>query len=139
MPVKNMYRKLAIESRIKNLRIIENAIDEMTSEIGITYNNYGKILISTMEAVNNAILHGNESQPEKKVEVEIAFIDEQLTIKVSDEGDGFSPAEIPDPTNPERIAEVNGRGVYIMTKLADEIQYNEKGNVVTMIFRNICT
>ena len=60
-----MYKKIRIESQVANLRIVENAIDETTSVIGISQDNYGKILVSAMEAVNNAILHGNKSNPEK--------------------------------------------------------------------------
>ena len=66
-----MYKKIKIESKVSNLRIVENAIDEATSEIGISQDNYGKILVSTLEAVNNAILHGNKSDPEKIVDIEI--------------------------------------------------------------------
>ena len=59
-----MYKKIKIESDIvNNLRIVENAIDEVTNEIGITQENYGKILVSTLEAVNNAIIHGNQFRP----------------------------------------------------------------------------
>ena len=66
-----MIKKLEIESRLSNLRIVENAIDEVTGEMGISQDNYGKILVSTLEAVNNAIIHGNKSDPEKIVEIEI--------------------------------------------------------------------
>lgn len=132
-----MYRKLKIESRVSNLRIIENAIDEISSEIGVKHEEYGKILISTLEAVNNAILHGNSGMPEKSVEIEISYIKEKLKIKVTDEGGGFSPETVPDPTVPENIETVNGRGVFLMSRLTDEIKYSKKGNSVTMIFRNV--
>ena len=62
-----MYKLIKIESRVINLRIVENTIDETTKEIGISQENYGKILVSTLEAVSNAILHGNNSNPEKFV------------------------------------------------------------------------
>lgn len=132
-----MYKKLKIESKIINLRIVENAIDEVTNEIGITQDNYGKILVSTLEAVNNAILHGNKSRPDKIVEIEIAFKSNELKIMVTDEGSGFRPDKIPDPTMPENIEALNGRGVFLMSHLADKIKYSKKGNAVTMIFKNI--
>ena len=65
-----MYKKIRIESSSENLRIVENAIDETTAILGISQDNYGKILVSTMEAVNNAILHGNKSDPEKIVDID---------------------------------------------------------------------
>jgi serine/threonine-protein kinase RsbW len=132
-----MLKKIRLESKLANLRIIENTVDEITSDLGISYNNYGKILISMLEAVNNAIIHGNKSSPDKFVEISINYKDGKLKIKVKDQGLGFSPEEIPDPTIPENIEEVNGRGVFIMSKLADEIKYSRKGNCVTMIFNNV--
>lgn len=132
-----MYKKLRIESRIGNLRVVENMIDEVMSSIGMSHDNYGKILISTLEAVNNAITHGNKSSPDKSVEIEIGFEEDELNIKVSDEGAGFRRDKVPDPTSPENLEILNGRGVFIMTKLADELNYSEKGNSVTMVFKNI--
>ncbi|MCX6325591.1 MAG: ATP-binding protein [Bacteroidia bacterium] len=120
-----------------NLRIVENAIDEATKEIGISQDNYGKILVSTFEAVNNAILHGNNSNPEKIVVIVMTFKRNELKIIVTDEGSGFNPADVPDPTIPENIEALNGRGVFLMSRLADKIQYSKKGNAVTMIFNNI--
>ena len=132
-----MYKKIRIESQVANLRIVENAIDETTSVIGISQDNYGKILVSAMEAVNNAILHGNKSNPEKNVDIEISFESDVLNIKVTDEGPGFRPDKVPDPTTPENIEELNGRGIYLMSHLADKIEYSKKGNSVTMTFKNI--
>jgi serine/threonine-protein kinase RsbW len=132
-----MLKKIRIESKLTNLRIIENTVDEITNDLGISYNNYGKILVSMLEAVNNAIIHGNKSSPDKFVEISISYKGGKLKIKVKDQGLGFSPEEIPDPTIPENIEEVNGRGVFIMSKLADEIKYSRKGNCVTMIFNNV--
>jgi serine/threonine-protein kinase RsbW len=132
-----MYKKISIESVIGNLRIVENAIDDATAVIGISQDNYGKILVSAMEAVNNAILHGNHSNPEKIVDIEIIYKSNELQITVTDEGSGFRPETVPDPTTPENIEALNGRGIYLMSHLADKIQYNEKGNSVTMTFKDI--
>ena len=132
-----MYKRLKIESRMSNLRVIENAIDEMTGAIGVNQDNYGKILVATLEAVNNAIVHGNKSISHKLVDVEIEFEKNQIKITVTDDGEGFDPKRIPDPTMPENIEELSGRGVFLMTKLADSIAFNEKGNCVTMCFKEV--
>lgn len=132
-----MYKKIKIESEVGNLRIVENAIDEATTVIGISQDNYGKILVCAMEAVNNAILHGNKSNPEKKVDIEIGYKSKELLITVTDEGPGFRPENVPDPTTPENIEEISGRGIYLMSHLADKIEFNKKGNSVKMIFKNI--
>jgi len=134
-----MYRKLKIESVVSNLRIVENAIDELSAEIGIKQDCYGKIMVSVMEAVNNGILHGNKSVPEKFVEVVFTLQKEKLVVSVEDEGTGFNPKGIPDPTSPENIENISGRGVFLMSKLADSIDFNEKGNKVTMSFKDIRT
>jgi serine/threonine-protein kinase RsbW len=132
-----MYKTIRIESTSENLRIVENAIDEATTILGISQDSYGKIMVSTMEAVNNAILHGNKSDPTKIVNIDISFKSRALKIKVVDEGPGFRPENIPDPTIPKNIEALNGRGVYLMSHLADKIRFNKKGNAVTMTFKNI--
>jgi serine/threonine-protein kinase RsbW len=132
-----MFRKIQIESRQSNLRIVEKMIDEITSELGISQDCYGKIMVSAMEGVNNAIIHGNKMIPEKMVGIEIEYKNKMLKIKISDEGSGFKPEEVPDPTAHENIESLNGRGVFLMTRLADKIKYSKKGNAVTMTFKNI--
>ena len=132
-----MVRSLRINSTLSSLRLVENAVDEITSDAGISFNNYGKILVSVLEAVNNAIIHGNKSIPEKFVEVKMNYNKGKLKVIVKDQGKGFIPENIPDPNTPENIEEANGRGVFIMSKLADEIKFSKKGNSVTMIFKNV--
>jgi len=125
---------LKIESSIDSLHKIEDAIDKITRSAGISKESYGKVLIATLEAVNNAILHGNKGDRKKIVEVEVLCKTSGIVVKVTDEGKGFEPGSIPDPTRPENILAVNGRGVYLMKKLADKIKFNEAGNSVEMTF-----
>ncbi|HUV01015.1 MAG TPA: ATP-binding protein [Bacteroidales bacterium] len=120
-----------------NLRVVENAVDEITNQLGIKQDNYGKILVATLEAVNNAITHGNKANPEKFVNIEISIKGNEMSVKVTDEGKGFDPTTIPDPTMPENIEELSGRGVFLMKKLADAISFNDKGNSVTMKFKEV--
>ena len=130
-----MKRKIKIGSRIDNLRIVENAIDELTALIGINQDNYGKIMVCTMEAVNNAVVHGNKSIEAKQVEIDIKYVKDLLEISVIDEGPGFKVNSVPDPTNTDNIEKVSGRGVFLMTRLADKIEFNERGNQVIMSFK----
>ena len=129
-----MYKRIKIKSKVKSLRLVENAIEEVTNEIGITQDNYGKILVSTLEAVNNAILHGNQSLAEKTVDIEISFKNNELKIKVTDEGIGFIPEMVPTLQFPKILNHLTG-GSFLMSRLADEIKYSKKGNTVTMIFK----
>lgn len=130
-----MQKTIKIGSAIENLRVVENTIDTLTNDAGISQDSYGKILIGTLEAVNNAIVHGNKSDIKKFVEVRFNLMNNNLEVTVTDEGIGFKPSEIPDPTRPENIELLAGRGVFLMSKLADEIQFNSTGNSVTMTFK----
>jgi serine/threonine-protein kinase RsbW len=134
-----MQRNLKIKSEIGNLRIVEKELDNVSSELGIAEDNYGKIMVCAMEAVNNAIIHGNKYDSGKYVAITIESIEDELMICVEDEGTGFRPAEIPDPTKPENIEAISGRGVFLMSKLADKIEFSERGNVVIMRFKDIRT
>ncbi len=134
-----MKKRIVIKSEVKNLRIIEKAIDEVSSEMKFSEDNYGKIMVSAMEAVNNAIIHGNKSDSNKTVIVEIKHIRNQLKICGEDEVPGFDPGIIPDPTKPENIEKLNGRGIFLMSRLTDKIEFNEKGNRVTMTFKDVGT
>jgi Anti-sigma regulatory factor (Ser/Thr protein kinase) len=132
-----MLKQLKIKSEIINLRRVENAIDFLTSEIGISEDSYGKILIAVLEAVNNAIVHGNKADMKKQVAIDFKIEVKDLCVSVTDEGKGFKPGEVPDPTKPENIEALSGRGVFLMSRLADEIEFNRKGNSVKLTFKNI--
>ena len=130
-----MQKTIRIGSAIDNLRIVEKTIDAFTYDAEISQDCYGKILIGTLEAVNNAIVHGNKSDINKFVNIDFLLDAGNLVITVTDEGKGFKPSEIPDPTLPENIEELTGRGVFLMSKLADDIKFNNIGNSVTMTFK----
>jgi serine/threonine-protein kinase RsbW len=130
-----MRRDLNIVSEIVNLRLVESTIDQISSELEIGSDDYGKILVATLEAVNNAIIHGNRTDISKFVNVGIEYVPKDLIITVRDEGPGFSPDGVPDPTAPENIENLHGRGVFLMKQLCDDISFNEKGNEVIMKFK----
>lgn len=132
-----MRKTLTIGSDLKNLRKVEKMIDDLSSQVGVERNCYGKLMVSAMEAVNNAVVHGNKADPAKKVRILIKHEGSELEISVEDEGNGFRYDAVPDPTLPENIEKLTGRGVFLMRKLADEVKFNEKGNIVTLIFRNV--
>jgi len=130
-----MQRRLQIASDPKNLRLVENLIEELSAKHRIEDEVYGKILVATIEAVNNAIIHGNKSDSNKKVDINLELDDEQVKVKVRDEGEGFDHENVPDPTAPENIENIHGRGVFLMKRLSDEIHFNDKGTSVEMTFK----
>lgn len=130
-----MIMKLNISSNVNNLRIIEGKVDEIMLTLGINKDEYGRILVATMEAVNNAIVHGNQYDNDKNVDITFQFERNDFIVKVKDQGIGFNPDCVPDPTSPENIENLRGRGVFLMKHLADDIGFNEKGNEVVMKFK----
>lgn len=92
--------------------------------------------VGLTEALSNAMLYGNRQDPHKRVRVEISRAPHRITVRVTDEGPGFDPACVPDPTQPVNRRRPCGRGVFLMRKLMDEVHYNEQGNSVTLILRS---
>jgi len=89
------------------------------------------------EAINNAVRHGNGGDPDKKVTVEYFITDEAFEITITDEGGGFVPSELLDPTAEENLERPCGRGVMLMKAYMSQVAFNERGNRVTMIkYRN---
>ena len=130
-----MNEELKIQSNIDNLIKVENLIDNLSKRLGVSDEVYGKVLVSTIEAVNNAIIHGNKNVESKTVYLVCSSNGSSLTIVVKDEGDGYNFNNIPDPTAIDNIEKLSGRGVFIMKKLADDIEFNEFGNEVKMTFK----
>ncbi len=126
---------ITINSDIEKLRVVETLVDTLSKKLGIPDEVYGKILISTVEAVNNAILHGNKGNVSKMVTVNFTADGNMFDVTVTDEGEGFKYNSLPDPTDPANIENLHGRGVFIMRSLADAIEYNDAGNEVRMHFR----
>ncbi|MCB2197344.1 MAG: ATP-binding protein [Bacteroidetes bacterium] len=125
---------MLIESKIENINKIEKIIDEVSEEAKINSEVYGKMLIATVEAVNNSIVHGNKEDDSKTVKVEFVIVDDTISIFIEDEGPGFNFYNVPDPTTPENIENIHGRGVYLMKHLADDVIFHGKGNRVEIKF-----
>ena len=130
-----MEKKLSIATKIDNLRKVEKVIDEISSECSIGEDKYGNILMAALEATNNAILHGNKLDENKTVDVVFIIEDDFLKIRVEDKGPGFDYKNIPDPTAPENIENVNGRGIFLMEKLSDNINFENEGAIVELGFK----
>jgi len=130
-----MRKDLNIPSEIGNLSLVEKAIDELSLELDLSDEVYGNVLVATMEATNNAIIHGNNSDPDKLVKIEILFEQKELKVHIEDQGVGFDYSTVPDPTAPENLEKINGRGIFLMERLSDEIVYLEDGRIVVLKFR----
>ena len=94
---------------------------------------HDKIPVTVDEAVTNAIKHGNKFQEDKKVYIDIHIDVERIKIVVADEGPGFNVKAVPDPTDPANFLKPSGRGIVFMSIGMDEVRFNEKGNILTLI------
>lgn len=130
-----MIKDLNFPSDIGNLRLVEKAIDELSLELDLSDEVYGNVLVATMEATNNAIIHGNRSNPEKEVRIKMQIKNKELMVHIEDQGEGFDHMNIPDPTAPENLEKINGRGIFLMERLSDEILYIEDGRIVELKFK----
>jgi serine/threonine-protein kinase RsbW len=129
-----MRKELTIKSVSENLRKVEKFVDEIASELSLTDSVYGNLLIATLEAANNAIVHGNKGIEEKVVAILLIKDNDNIILRVQDQGNGFDYDNIPDPTAPENLEKINGRGVFLMKKLSDKIEFFERGKIVQLTF-----
>ena len=126
--------KAEFSSDPRNVAEVEKMVEAISNQYRLNDETRANLLISLTEAVNNAIIHGNNSQPSKRVIVQMRECADGLAVRVKDEGRGFDLSEIPDPTKPENICECGGRGVFLMNQLCDKMSYSNGGSTVEMQF-----
>jgi len=124
-------------SHVDELMRLDPLLTELFQAWEVPEEHQSGILVAITEAVSNAILHGNKQDPSKKVHLLIERIAElpQLRVVVEDEGEGFDPASIPDPTTAERLLSESGRGIFLMRAFADEVTYQKGGRCVELKFQ----
>lgn len=89
--------------------------------------------VGVAEALANAMMYGNARDPGKRVRLEARCSSREIRIRITDEGAGFDPDLLPDPTLPQNVARSRGRGVFLIQELMDEVAFNEQGNSVEMV------
>jgi serine/threonine-protein kinase RsbW len=126
--------KISIPSLIENIQVIESFIDNAKDDFAINDDMYGNIMISVTECISNAIVHGNKSNPEKMVHLELQTTPGLLLCVVEDEGEGFDFNTLADPTEPENIEKTGGRGIFLMRHLSDEVKFELGGKKTFLSF-----
>ncbi len=126
--------RLIIKSVPKNIAQIERYLADFFSQHEISSDLYPDMLISLTEAVNNAIVHGNELDRKKEVSIKSSVQHDCIRFKVSDEGEGFNPEEILDPCRTENILMEGGRGVMLMRALSSQVFFTNGGATVELVF-----
>lgn len=126
-----------LPSTIDTLAKVEQIIEDIREKHSIPEEIYGNILVSISEAVNNAIKHGNKYNPEKEIDFTFDVTDKEYLFSVRDEGPGFDFVNTPDPTHPDNIDKLDGRGIFIMQNLSDGVEFEEEGKVVKISFNKV--
>ena len=125
---------LQLESNSSCISEVEKYVRQLFEHFGIDTELYPNILISITEAVNNAVQHGNCNDRTKVVFVRAHKNQRILCCEISDEGRGFDPSLLPDPTAPENVEKPGGRGVFLMRQLSDRVRFKDNGSTVELEF-----
>lgn len=123
-----------LDSTNDSIALVEQLIDQLCLDFKIQDELIGNIIVAVTEAVNNAITHGNQLDKNKKVELSYTYTGNELHFKLTDQGNGFDPLSIPDPTDPANIDKPYGRGIFIMQNLADDVSFEDKGRTSILKF-----
>jgi serine/threonine-protein kinase RsbW len=124
-----------LPSELKYREQVLDYVNQRMIALGLVAAHDTDAVVALDEAIVNAIKHGNKCDPCKAIHVVAEFTEDGARFIVSDEGSGFRPDQLPDPTTPCRLLEPNGRGVFLINRLMDEVCYNQTGNQVEMFRR----
>lgn len=118
------FYQLEIESDPNNLITVEEFVNYFAKDLGLSDEQLSVLLLAVTEATTNAIIHANKCDKKKLVTIHAHIEDSKLIVKVKDEGKGFDPAKLPNPTEPENLLKDSGRGVFLMKVYMSEVKYN---------------
>jgi len=127
--------ELSIDSKIEFVDLVASITKSVAGKMGFEEDDASWIELAVHEAVINAIMHGNKTAADKQVDVRFVTEQDALTVYVRDHGEGFDPAQLPDPTNADNLLNPTGRGIFYMRTFMDEVEYSihpEGGSVVRM-------
>ncbi len=133
----NKREIITLTGDLKQVVKVERFLKKLNKSLHLDENRYNKLLVAVTEAVNNGILHGNKRDISKKVTVICETIDTELVVRVEDEGPGLDPATLPDPLSEENLLRENGRGVFLMRSLMDDVAFERfpGGSAVVMTLK----
>jgi serine/threonine-protein kinase RsbW len=115
---------LSIPSQERHMDLADMAISYIVSDMGFDEETGDQISLAAIEAVSNAIKHGNKNDPEKTVQLRFYIEQDRLTVSVSDHGSGFDLECVEDPLDPENLMKPCGRGIFLMRSLMDRVIYS---------------
>ena len=134
--VEPLRAHLVLASRFENIEVAERALRDLCGEAGCDGDDLYWIITALREALANAVRHGNHSDPGRKVKVEYSVDGRTVSIRIEDEGEGFDPTSIPDPTDPENLLRPTGRGIFYMQQFMNQVEFSRSpsgGTSVLMV------
>lgn len=114
--------ELIIASDFAHLEKVEKFIYMLCEKAKLTEDQTDNMAIAITELVNNGIIHANKHDPNKTVTLQVEYKSKCVIVAIIDQGDGFDPQEIDNPTDPENLWKQNGRGVFLVKNLIDEVE-----------------
>ncbi len=129
----NKLHTIKIPSDLKEVKKVSAEILDFLKACKLFKNELLDIKLCLEEALINAIKHGNRLDKSLKVKIDYNLGDDTFKVTITDEGEGFDYKHVPDPTLEENLQELKGRGIFLIRRLMDEVQFNEKGNSITMV------
>lgn len=136
--MREFIEKIEFVSEPGTIAKVETFIEGLTTQYNIGDDLYGNMIISVTEAVNNAMIHGNKRDKTKNIVLTHSVESDAhilLCIKIEDQGQGFDYNNLPDPTAPEFINMIGGRGIFLIKHLADFVIFNDNGNSIELQFK----
>lgn len=130
-----MTNIIQIPSSLKHIHIIEEYIEKVKIDYKIDDSVYGNIHLAVVEAVTNAIVHGNKLDESKEIYFNSEKDNSSIRFIIKDQGTGFDASSIPDPTLPENREKISGRGVFLIKNLADNVIFEDNGTSLQMVFQ----
>ncbi|HEV7700779.1 MAG TPA: ATP-binding protein [Pyrinomonadaceae bacterium] len=133
--VKGLHENIQFElpSAMSLMHIVLEYLIKRVEKLGVCKPEQTNLFVALDEAFVNAIKHGNKYDPTKLIRVNADVSPEEARFTIEDEGEGFDVNNIPDPLDPENLFKTSGRGVLFIYNIMDEVQYNDRGNRLTMV------
>ena len=125
--------ELVVPSDLYCAKVPEDRIMEAMARHGYDLDSAFGLKLALEEAMTNAVKHGNCNDPSKTIVVRYLVDRERIVIMVRDQGNGFCPDHVPDPTAEENLERPNGRGIMLMQSYMTKVRFNEAGNEVWML------
>jgi serine/threonine-protein kinase RsbW len=125
----------SLSSTMESVSEVEAVADKMAEEAGMDEDERFKLTMAVREAAVNAVLHGNDYDPDKQISVSFENTGKSLVISIADQGKGLDPEKLPDPLAPENLLRGTGRGIFLIRSFMDEVHFRQlhPGTELTLV------